>query len=63
MFLNNKTCVFNDSAHNVRKKIFRVPNKNSVYLEQLKPIIVALKIFGLMPITHFESGKRSIIIN
>lgn len=48
--------------HSREMRIFtvRIKTKQCAYLEQLKPIITALKLFGVMPLTEHESGKQVI---
>lgn len=58
MFLK-KIFVRDKSIHDFRTITIRIKYKNSSYLEHLKPIIVALKLFGVMPLTENEDGKNN----
>lgn len=46
------------TRHDIRTISVRIKWKNSAYPEQLKPILVALQLFGVMPLTNHKNGKN-----
>lgn len=44
---------------NIRRNTTRNRIKKSAYCEQLKPIILALRLFGLMSFTQSKKGNKT----
>lgn len=44
-------------SHEIRIFTVRIKTRHFAYLEQLKPIITAMKLFGVMPFTEHKNGK------
>lgn len=52
-----KIFVHENNTYN-RKIAVRMKNQKSTYFKKLKLIIVALKLFGVMPFTEDKNGKH-----
>jgi hypothetical protein len=49
--------VYKNNAYD-RKNTVRIKNQKSTYFKQLKLNIIALKLFGVMPLTEDENGNN-----